>query len=268
MAIKDVESCYLGPNLEHNGTIIHRLGVHEPMYPEVINRPQGRNDHLLLLFMSPIMINGIDYNETLNDGSPLAHMIYWELGQRHHYGHTQQTWNHHWVHCSGTLTEQLCHRLISNRVYPIHNPAPLTRHFRYLSDCARLDRDALSAINALHNLFHRAQHDAESNNTDVPSIWQDFRCFLDSHLHESLDLNQMAEFMHCSRTSLFTHFKQWFGVSPTHYHHERRMEHAKWLLQGNSLSITEIGAQLGYSDPAYFSRVIKKHFGKSPRDLR
>ena len=40
------------------------------------------------------------------------------------------------------------------------------------------------------------------------------------------------------------------------------------MLLFSSLSIKEIGAELGYDDPAYFSRVLTRVLGMSPAAFR
>jgi YesN/AraC family two-component response regulator len=46
------------------------------------------------------------------------------------------------------------------------------------------------------------------------------------------------------------------------------MQRACELLMSSSLTIGEIGAQLGYEDPMYFSRLFRKKIGIPARDYR
>ena len=48
----------------------------------------------------------------------------------------------------------------------------------------------------------------------------------------------------------------------------RRMERAKHLLKNPDKSIKEICAEVGYSDPNYFSRIFKKYQGVSPTEYK
>jgi len=47
-----------------------------------------------------------------------------------------------------------------------------------------------------------------------------------------------------------------------------RMEKAKHLLLSSDLKIYEITEQIGYLNTAYFIKVFKKHFGKTPQEYR
>ena len=49
---------------------------------------------------------------------------------------------------------------------------------------------------------------------------------------------------------------------------ERTLLEAKRLLIHNEASISEIALQLGFDDPAYFSRFFKKCAGQSPKEFQ
>lgn len=46
------------------------------------------------------------------------------------------------------------------------------------------------------------------------------------------------------------------------------MEHAKQLLRESDHSMKEICAEVGYSDPNYFSRTFKKNVGVTPTEYK
>ncbi|MEM7573427.1 MAG: AraC family transcriptional regulator [Bacteroidota bacterium] len=58
------------------------------------------------------------------------------------------------------------------------------------------------------------------------------------------------------------------GYSPIRYLQHNLIAEAQKLLRATPLSIAEIGFQLGYEDPAYFSRLFKKVTGVSPSIYR
>jgi two-component system response regulator YesN len=63
-------------------------------------------------------------------------------------------------------------------------------------------------------------------------------------------------------------FQQELGLSPMEYLNRYRIKEAKALLSQTGASITEIAAQVGFDDPAYFSRAFRKQVGFSPRAYR
>jgi len=63
-------------------------------------------------------------------------------------------------------------------------------------------------------------------------------------------------------------FKQETGLTPRRWLEERRMEAARQYLSGTSKSVSEIATAVGYTDPFYFSRVFRRHFGQPPLRYR
>jgi AraC family transcriptional regulator, arabinose operon regulatory protein len=63
-------------------------------------------------------------------------------------------------------------------------------------------------------------------------------------------------------------FKEQTSYSPIDYFIQLKVQHACRLLFLTSMTVREIGAELGYEDPAYFSRLFKKIVGMSPTQYR
>lgn len=49
---------------------------------------------------------------------------------------------------------------------------------------------------------------------------------------------------------------------------EKRLNQAAWLLRTTTLSITDIGLDVGYSNFSYFYRIFRQKFGCSPKEYR
>lgn len=58
------------------------------------------------------------------------------------------------------------------------------------------------------------------------------------------------------------------GISPRQYLRRLRLEHARALLEGSSLSVKEITAQINVKDASHFFRDYKALFGHTPRQTR
>jgi AraC-like DNA-binding protein len=59
------------------------------------------------------------------------------------------------------------------------------------------------------------------------------------------------------------------GLTPTAYINERRLARAAELLSGpDQRSITEVAFDVGFQDPAFFSRCFRKRFGAAPSEWR
>jgi AraC family transcriptional regulator len=57
-------------------------------------------------------------------------------------------------------------------------------------------------------------------------------------------------------------------MPPHRYHVSRRIDHAKGLLANGSVSVTEVGLQLGFSGTSAFTATFRKFAGRTPTDFR
>jgi len=70
------------------------------------------------------------------------------------------------------------------------------------------------------------------------------------------------------RTRLFNRIKHITGMTPNDYILYIKMNKSTLLLSDHTLTIAEVAYQLGFSNPAYFSKCFKKQFGVTPVDYR
>ena len=92
--------------------------------------------------------------------------------------------------------------------------------------------------------------------------------YIEEHLGEQISLGTLAQLARLSQHHFCRAFKQSFGVPPHHYHVQRRVEQAKLLLADRSISITDIGFTLGYSQTSSFSVAFRKNTGWTPSEYR
>jgi AraC family transcriptional regulator len=92
--------------------------------------------------------------------------------------------------------------------------------------------------------------------------------YIEEHLGEQICLGTLAQLARLSQHHFCRAFKQSFGVPPHQYHVRRRIEQAKLLLADRSISITDIGFTLGYSQTSSFSVAFRKNTGWTPSEYR
>jgi len=78
----------------------------------------------------------------------------------------------------------------------------------------------------------------------------------------------LASKVHLSESQLYRKLKAITGKSTAIFIRAVRLKKAKELLESSNLSISEIAYQVGFNDPAWFSRVFKEEFGLSPSEAR
>ncbi len=79
-------------------------------------------------------------------------------------------------------------------------------------------------------------------------------------------VDQLSAYVGMGRTSMYNKIKGLTGKSPVELIQDFRMEKATYYLKSGQFSVSETSYKVGFSDPGYFSRSFKKHFGISPAD--
>ncbi len=92
--------------------------------------------------------------------------------------------------------------------------------------------------------------------------------YIEANYRDGLTQGQVAHAVHLSPGYFSRLFRQEQGVTFSGYLTSLRLQKAQQLLRTSALSIGEIAAQVGYSDPNYFSRVFSKTYGMSPSEFR
>ena len=89
--------------------------------------------------------------------------------------------------------------------------------------------------------------------------------YLQSHAHEPITVEQLAQAAGVSLRSLYTGFKDFLGVSPMHYLRDLRMEqvHAE-LISGEATNIAGVALRWGFTHMGRFSNDYKLRYGETP----
>ena len=89
--------------------------------------------------------------------------------------------------------------------------------------------------------------------------------YIDTHVYTMKNLEELAEVMKYNYSYLSTLFKNTTGNTLLSYYYAKRLAVARMLILENSLKISEIAEQLGYSSLYAFSRAFKGMYGVSPK---
>lgn len=93
--------------------------------------------------------------------------------------------------------------------------------------------------------------------------------YLKKHIYDSsLKTDELHELCGVSDTYFRKIFITKFGTSPKNYIIERRVLHAKTIIDsGDFTTVKDLAQAVGYKDPLYFGKIFKKHFGMSPIEM-
>lgn len=92
--------------------------------------------------------------------------------------------------------------------------------------------------------------------------------YIDLHYTRPLPQAEVAFICEMSTSWFSREFKNQFGSNFLDYLTQHRVTHAQRLLAETSLSITAIATGVGFTDPAYFTRVFRRFAGMSPTQYR
>jgi AraC-like DNA-binding protein len=252
---------------------IRGIGMQEHMPACIIDRPHGTRikDHLFMFFYDPVFI-GAGKNIL---SQPAGTMMIWTPGRAQYYGNQEHPYNHTWMHCNGTVIRSLLrrNRLPCNRPFRLADPVVMERHLlsiHYeLTSHARPDITIVR--NLIENLLREIARLVNSSCRTSPAcqpVLLKVRHYIESEYDKSISLAQLASMAHMSVPYLCAGFKKHFKISPIAYLIRQRMHQAAHFLQDKNLKVSAVAQKVGYGDLFYFSKLVKKHYGASPRTLR
>lgn len=86
-------------------------------------------------------------------------------------------------------------------------------------------------------------------------------------VREKINIHDLATRMNLSEFYFIKKFKKQYGLTPYHFFMQMKLESAFGeLIKGKR--IKEVAHEYGYSDQAHFNRLIKKHYGYTPVEVR
>ena len=122
----------------------------------------------------------------------------------------------------------------------------------------------------LIEIYHRENGMVTSQETtSVQELFRRFQYAIVNHFHESREVQYYANLLCLSPKYFGSIIKEHTGISASEWISRYVIINAKSLLRhSRNLSIQEISYQLGFPDPAAFTRYFKANAGMSPKEYR
>lgn len=111
-------------------------------------------------------------------------------------------------------------------------------------------------------------HEVATNTRDKDFLLMAKKIAEENIGNPEFDTSVWSKQLGVGRTRLFSQIKQITGMTPNDYILQMKLNKSLVLLAEHNLTIGEIGYQLGFSSPAYFSKCFKKQYGMTPADYR
>jgi AraC-like DNA-binding protein len=127
--------------------------------------------------------------------------------------------------------------------------------------------------NLLLDVFNNYLKSKPGSKKKIPGWAQELKEIIQDHVDTNLSLKEISKGLEINPSYLSREFSKYFeDLSFGEYIRKQRIEKAKELMNSlNKYSLTEIAYLTGFSDQSHFTRIFKKHTGKSPslfkRDL-
>lgn len=229
-------------------------------YDVYTRREKGRNDYHIIFVRHGEMLA---YDKKATSGEVIVYLPH----QKQEYTYLAGEKNcFYWVHFSGTDIDSLLKELsltsgiidCSGRMGEIEEIfrmicASYEEHYTYSESYAAGLLRALLALIA-------SPADTRSPFSRAIKAIED--------LSVTLSVKKLSEAFGMSEGHFIRSFKASTGMTPLSYRLKLQIEQAKTLLVGTDLQINSIAGVCGFSDSFYFSRIFKKHTGKSPTEYR
>ncbi|TVR12491.1 MAG: helix-turn-helix domain-containing protein [Balneolaceae bacterium] len=124
---------------------------------------------------------------------------------------------------------------------------------RLIIRCTRLAKDQILKSN--------------ENQSDIDLI-RSFNVLVEEHFKTKKSVGDYAELMYKSPKTITNIFSKYSEDSPLRVIHNRVIMEAKRMLFYTDKSAKEVGYELGYSDPAQFSKLFKNHTGMTTTEFK
>ena len=137
----------------------------------------------------------------------------------------------------------------------------------------RKEIDEAKDYDTLHGWFIRKLEQCCTNIAAKPKAMTDSavmkaKTYIDGNYGRDLSLDEVSKAVDISPYYFSKLFKEETGENFIEYLTKVRISRAKELLTDPNVSIKEVCASSGYSDPNYFSRIFKKYEGVTPSEYR
>ncbi len=245
---------------------VRGLGMRETMPAVLVDRPDGTGDFLFMHFHDAVRlaVAGV-----MQDCAPHSFVV-WEPGAPHLFGQTHRRWTHSWVHCSGNAVAEsfAASGLEANQPVPLPDASLVSRYlpaiYQEIRNHSEPDPVVLDHLFGLWLREVDRARDRAGGSSPIPANLLAVRRFIESHLSQRIRLDDLAAQALMSVSRLSAQFKRYFHASPMDYVLRLRLRRASHLLLDRNLTMSQVARQVGFSDPYYFSRQFKIHYGLSP----
>jgi AraC-like DNA-binding protein len=251
-------SIYFTPSPIHRQLGLFCLGAGEQRTTATNERALGCHAAVFLRHGTGHLLHGPD--RTLHEVEAPA-LLWLFPGVLHGY-RPATVWDQAWTLFSGPATDALTNLGLLDQTQPVRryaDPRAVERAFSRLLRITRAPTPEVQAVGALFDLIAAASADDEQD-----GIADQLRRIA----LRPASIQSYAAELGVSVAELRDAIRRATGSTPQEVVLTARLNEAKTLLAESDLAVAAIARQVGYDDPAYFSRLFSARVGQSPREFR
>ena len=188
-------------------------------------------------------------------------------------------WDYVWVGFSGENAAKLVEEAGLSRLSPVFDlgkyaDAALKIAYSIYDDMSLLQMNTIAAAGGLMRLMAyiaQSRYDASplrGASAGADSFERAMWAINANYQRNDFHIEDVASFVGLSRSQLFRIFKAQCGRSPQTVLSELRLSHAKRLLSGTTLSLTEAALSSGFSSAARLGEVFRQTLDTTPTEYR
>jgi AraC-like DNA-binding protein len=188
----------------------------------------------------------------------------------------RRPWSYEWVGFAGTDARTILDMTdFSPDSLVLTAPSygrELQRHLRRINQAfGNTFRESISMTGELYSLLallvDGSSRDRTVRGRDTETVRSAVQ-FIEQRYSYAISVEDVADYVGVSRSTLFRVFTRQMGVSPKEYLDNYRIDKARFLLRHSELTIGAIAVSVGYDNGLYFSKAFKKITGRTPSSYR
>ena len=263
-------NAYVTEDASHEPLIVYQSGVKKKSMPGHVSGP-AMYDHYIIHYIShgsgTYYCRQQEYPVTAGDAFLICP---YELVR--YQASSVEPYHYYWVGFNGTEARKLlnlCGYSEKELIRHWDDADKIIDIMSRISDVKSTDSSQKYLLTGLlYQLFAVLISGSDTKRTENDYVLTASRYIRNRLSNPGLTVQKVADHIGINRSHLFKLFDKTYHYSVQRYILTLRIERAKELLKQTNYPISEIALGCGFSNPAHFTALFKKHTGRSPREYR
>ena len=141
-----------------------------------------------------------------------------------------------------------------------------TAYISQVEQCYSVKEINTLRLNMMVDFCRHVEH-LKYKSSDVPIVNYAIQ-YVNENADKKISLQEIADFVHASKSYLCTEFSKTMGIGLFRYIQEQKIKRAKQFLILTDKPLSEISTLLSFSSQSYFQKIFKEIEGITPKEFR